>query len=94
MALHTAAPQTAPEAMRKASGPAFNRLEVKGSLSATSSLIANSVIRREARPEIIVENGEFARGIHSCFVAHAIMAGATIGRNPAIAPIPIANERV
>jgi hypothetical protein len=47
--------------MREASGPAFNRLGVKGSLSAMSSLIASSAIVREALAEIIEANGELPR---------------------------------
>jgi hypothetical protein len=86
----TAAPQIAPELTREASGPAFNRLGVKGNLSTIISLIASSVIARDALAEIIVANGE----IHLRFAAQAITAGAVIGRNPATAPMPIANERV
>ena len=80
--------------MREASGPALNRLGVKDSLSAINSLIARSVIVLEALAEIIVANGELPRWIHLRFAAQAITAGAVIGRNPAAAPMPIANERV
>src|SRR6266550_1318663 len=78
----TAAPQIAPHAMRETSGPAFNRLGVKGSLSAVSPLIASSAIIREALAEIIAANGVLVRSIHLCFAAQAITAGAVIGRNP------------
>jgi hypothetical protein len=47
--------------MRETSGPAFNRLGVKGSLSAVSPLIASSAIIREALAEIIAANGVLAR---------------------------------
>jgi hypothetical protein len=47
--------------MREASGPALNRLGVKGNLSAINSLIARSVIVLEALAEIIVANGELPR---------------------------------
>jgi len=67
---------------------------VKGSLSAISSAIASSVILLEALAEIIVANGELPTGIHFRFAAQAITAGAVIGRNPASAPMPTANERV
>jgi len=82
----------APEAIREARGPAFNRPGVKGSLSAISSLIASSVTRCEALPEIMVANGELPRLNHLRFAAQAMIAGAVIGRNPATMPMPAANE--
>jgi len=86
-----ATPQIAPDATRDASGAAFNRLRVKGNLSAISSLIANSAILFEALAETILANGERPGRIHPRLRAQAITAGAIIGRKPATAPMPIAN---
>ena len=80
--------------MRDASGPAFNRLGVKGSLSAINSLTARSVILFEALAEMIVANGEFPRRIHLRFAAQAKTAGAAKARKPATTPIPTANTGV
>jgi hypothetical protein len=80
--------------MRDASGAAFNRLGVKGSLSAINSLNAKSVIFLAAVPEMIVANGELPRRINLRSVAHARMAGAVRARKPATAPIPTANAGV
>ena len=85
------APQIAPDTTRDASGAAFNRLGVKGSLSAISSLIASLAILFEALAEIILANGESRGRIHLRFSAQAITADAVIGRKPATAPMPIAN---
>jgi len=86
-----AAPQIAPDTTRDARGAAFNRLRVKGNLSAISSLIANSAILLEALAEIILANGECPDRIHPRLRNQAITAGAVIGRRPATAPMPIVN---
>jgi hypothetical protein len=91
LVLCIAAPQIAPDTIRDASGAAFNRLRVKGNLSAIISVSANSVIVFEALAEIILEKGEGPGRIHPRFMAQAITAGAIIGRKPATTPIPIAN---
>jgi hypothetical protein len=80
--------------MRDASGPAFNRLGVNGSLSAISSLTAKSAILFDALAEMIVANGEFPMRIHLRFAAQARTAGAVRVRKPATAPIPTANTGV
>jgi hypothetical protein len=85
------APQIAPDTNRDASGAAFNRVGVKGSLSAINSLIASLAILFAAVAEIILANGEPPGRIHPRFSAQAITAGAVIGRKPATAPMPIAN---
>ena len=89
-----AAPQTAPDTMRDASGPAFNRLGVKGSLSAINSVSARSVILFEALAERTEAKGEFRKRIHLSFTAQASSAGAVSARKPATAPIPKANTGV
>src|SRR6202022_4768941 len=88
------APQIAPDIIRYASGPAFNRLGVKGSLSAINSLTAKSVILFDALAETIVASGELPRRIHLRFAAQARTAGAARVRKPATAPIPTANAGV
>src|ERR1700737_5453581 len=88
------APQIAPDTIRDASGPAFNRLGVKGSLSAINSLTARSVILFDTLAEMIVANGEFPRRIHLRFAAQARTAGAARVRKPATAPIPTATAGV
>jgi hypothetical protein len=85
------APQIVPDTTRDASGTAFNRLGVKGSLSAINSLIASLAILFAAADDIIVARGESPGRIHPRFSAQAITAGAVIGRKPATAPMPIAN---
>jgi len=57
--------------MRDASGVAFNRLGVKGSLSAINSLNAKSVILLDAVPEMILANGELPSRINLRSVAQA-----------------------
>src|SRR2546429_9509780 len=76
------APHTAPDKMRAANGPGFNRLGVKGSLSAINSLTAKSVILFDALAEMIVANGEFPRRIHLRFAAQARTAGAAMKNQP------------
>ena len=75
-------------------GPAFNRLGVKDSLSASNSLIARAVILFEALAERIAAMGEFCKRIHLSFTAQASTAGAVRARKPATAPIPRANTGV
>src|SRR4029077_1340536 len=80
--------------MRDARGPAFNRLGVKGSLSASNSPIARSVILFEALAERIAAKDEFRKRILLSFTAQASTAGAVRTRKPATAPIPRANAGV
>ena len=62
--------------------PAFNRLGVKGSLSAINSVSARSVILFEASAERIAAKGEFRKRIHRCFTAQARTAGAVRAGKP------------
>ena len=80
--------------MRDARGPGFNRLGVKGSLSAINSLIARSVILFEALAERIAAKDERRKRIHFRFTAQARTAGAVRARKPATAPMPTANTGV
>src|SRR5207249_5877650 len=86
---HIAAPQIAPETIRKVSGAAFTRLGVNGSLSTINSLMANSAILLDVPAETILAIGEGSIRIPPRLTAQAIAASAVIGRKPATTPIPI-----
>src|SRR5215472_13423887 len=87
-----AAPQIAPDTIRQASGAASKRLRVKGNLSVTSSLSANSAILLEAPAETILAYGECPGRIQPRLRLKASIARAVIGRRPATMPIPVANR--